>query len=71
MPSEIDFSKGTRGKFYLAGAKLILPLHMEAQVANDLTRSAEREGVDTTPFVAKLLEEHRIAAGDAAARARP
>ncbi len=71
MPAEIDFSHGVRGKFYRAGAKFILPVHMEAQVANDLTRSAEQEGVDVTAFVAKLLEEHRVAASDAAARARP
>ena len=45
MPAEIDFSHGVRGKFYRAGAKFILPVHMEAQVANDLTRSAEQEGV--------------------------
>jgi hypothetical protein len=71
MPAEIDFSKGTRGKFYRAGARFILPVHMAAEVANDLTRSAEQEGIDVTAFVAKLLDEHRLAANNAPARARP
>ena len=71
MPAEIDFSKGTRGKFYRAGARCILPVHLEADVANELARSAEQEGIDVTAFVAKLLDEHRLAANDAPARARP
>ena len=71
MPAEIDFSKGVRGKFYRPGARFILPVHLEADVANELARTAEQEGVDVTAFVARLLEEHRIAAQDAPARARP
>jgi hypothetical protein len=60
MPAEIDFSQGVRGKFYQPDAKFILPVHMEAEVANDLTRSAHQEGVDITAFVAKLLAEYRL-----------
>ncbi len=71
MPSEIDFSKGVRGKFYRAGTRFILPVHLAAEVANDLTRSAEQEGVDVTAFVAKLLDEHRLAAQESPARSRP
>jgi hypothetical protein len=59
MPAEIDFSKGVRGKFYCAGARFVLPVHLEAAVANELARSAEQEGVDVTAFVAKLIDEHR------------
>jgi len=62
MPAEIDFSNGTRGKFYRAGARLVLPVHLDAEVANALTHSAQQEGVDINAFVAKLLEEHREAA---------
>ncbi len=61
MPAQIDFSKGTRGKFYRAGARLVLPVHLDADVANALTRSASQEGVEINAFVAKLLEEHRRA----------
>jgi len=62
MPAEIDFSKGIRGKFYRAGARMVLPVHLDADVANALTHSAEEEGVDINAFVTKLLEEHREAA---------
>lgn len=71
MPQEIDFSKGTRGRFYRAEARLILPAYLEADVANELARSAEKEGIDVTAFVARLLEEPRLAANDAPASARP
>jgi hypothetical protein len=72
MPAEIDFSKGVRGKFYRAGARMVLPVHLDADVANALTHSAEEEGVDVNAFVAKLLDEHREAAKqEATPRARP
>lgn len=32
MPGEIDFSDGTRGKFYRKDAQLQLPIHLEASV---------------------------------------
>lgn len=62
MPSEIDFSQGVRGKFYQPDARFILPVHLNADVANELTRSAQSEGVDINAFVTQLLEEHRRAA---------
>ncbi len=72
MPAEIDFSKGTRGKFDRAGARVVRPVHLDADVANALTHLAEEEGVDVNAPVAKLLEEHREAAKQQATpRARP
>lgn len=71
MPAEIDFSQGVRGKFYRAGARFVLPVHLDAAVANELARSAQREGVDVTAFVARLLDEHRRAAQGTPARSRP
>ena len=62
MPAEIDFSRGVRGKFYRPDAKFILPVHLNAEVANALTRSAQSEGVEINAFVAQLLDEHRRAA---------
>jgi len=44
MPAEIDFSKGTRGNFYGAGARMVLPVHLDAELANALTHSAKQEG---------------------------
>jgi hypothetical protein len=32
MPTEIDFSKGVRGKFYHANATLNLPVYLDAEV---------------------------------------
>jgi hypothetical protein len=61
MPAEIDFLKGVRGKFYRAGARMMLPVHLDADVANALTHSAEEEGVDINASVAKPLDEHREA----------
>jgi hypothetical protein len=62
MSAEIDFSNASRGKFYRAGARLVLPVHLDAEVANALTHSARQEGVDINAFVAKLLKEPREAA---------
>ena len=45
MPTEIDFSKGTRGKFAKPGTKLVLPAHLEAEAAVDPpTAGPDRSG---------------------------
>jgi hypothetical protein len=44
MPAEIDFSGGTRGKFYRLGTTLNLPVYLEAEVQNRLTRLANAQG---------------------------
>jgi hypothetical protein len=36
MSGEIDFSKGTRGKFFKPGARLSLPVYLEAEVQDYL-----------------------------------
>ena len=46
MPAEIDFSGGTRGKFYRPGTTLKLPVYLEAEVQNRLTRLANAKGID-------------------------
>jgi len=43
MPAEIDFSKGTRGNFYGAGARMVLPVHLDAELANALTHSPSKK----------------------------
>ena len=45
MPAEIDFSKGTRGKFYRANATLHVPVYLEADVQAYLTAIAAKKGV--------------------------
>lgn len=57
MPSEIDFSGGTRGKFYRPGTTLNLPVYLEAEVQNRLTRLANAKGVDFSALVNALLRK--------------
>lgn len=57
MPAEIDFSGGTRGKFYRQGAQLQLPIHLDAQVQNTLASLANAKGIDLSVFVNDLLKK--------------
>lgn len=57
MPAEIDFSKGTRGKFFQPGARLQLPVFLEAQVQDTLTSLAQAKGVDLSALVNSLLKK--------------
>lgn len=40
MPDDVDFSGGTRGKFYRAGAALNLPVYLENEVQTRLAKLA-------------------------------
>ena len=57
MPAEIDFSGGTRGKFYRSGRALSLPVYLEAEVQNRLTRLANAKGVDFSALVNAMLRK--------------
>ena len=57
MPAEIDFSGGTRGKFFRADAAFNLPVHLEAEIRAYLTVCAEAKGVDVTQLVNELLRK--------------
>lgn len=57
MPAEIDFSNGERGKFYQPGARLQLPIHLEAHVQNTLASIANAKGVDLSTFINDLLKK--------------
>ncbi|WP_089727425.1 hypothetical protein [Candidatus Thiosymbion oneisti] len=57
IPEEIDFSGGTRGKFYRKDAQLQLPIHLEASVQNTLAAIADAKGVDLSVFVNDLLKK--------------
>jgi hypothetical protein len=57
MPDEIDFSGGTRGKFYRANAKLNLPVYLEADVQDYLGRLASRKGVSLSDLTNDLLKK--------------
>ena len=49
MPAEIDFSKGTRGKFYRQGARLHLPVYLDDQVQDTLARLAQAKASSCLP----------------------
>ncbi len=57
MPAEIDFSKGTRGKFHRPGAKLSLPVYLDDQVQATLAALATAKGVELSTLVNDLLRK--------------
>lgn len=57
MPAEIDFSNGVRGKFFKAGARLDLPVYLEADVQAYLAACAKARGIDVTQLVNELLKK--------------
>jgi len=57
MREEIDFSKGTRGKFYRLGATLHLPVYLEAEVQAYLSAIAAKKGVALSELANDLLKK--------------
>lgn len=57
MPSEIDFSKGIRGKFSHSAVKLNLPVYLDDQVQFRLAALANAKGKDFSSFVNELLRK--------------
>lgn len=57
MPAEIDFSKGARGKFFRPGARLSLPVYLEADVQDYLAARAKARGIEVDQLVNELLKK--------------
>jgi hypothetical protein len=57
MPTEIDFSKGVRGKFYRPGMRIVLPVHLEQQVQDTLVNLATAKGMDYNVLINDLLKK--------------
>ena len=57
MPAEIDFSGGTRGKFFKPGARISLPVYLDADVQDYLVARANARGVEIGELVNALLEK--------------
>ena len=57
MPDEIDFSGGTRGKFYRSDMKLNLPVYLDDEVQKRLARLASDKGVELSELVNALLRK--------------
>lgn len=56
MKREYDFSKAERGKFYRKGAKLRLPIYLDAKVQSQLERIARSKGDDVGVLVNELVK---------------
>jgi hypothetical protein len=65
MPAEIDFSKGTRGQFFRAGARISLPVYLEPEVQEYLAARAKARGIEIEQLVNELLKKD-IELGEAA-----
>jgi hypothetical protein len=56
MPAEIDFSGGTRGKFYRPNLQLNLPVYLDADVQAYLANIAAKKGVPISDLANDLLK---------------
>ena len=55
MKAEYDFSKAVRARFYHPGATLSLPVYLESDVNEFLTKVAEEKHMDVQDLVNDLL----------------
>lgn len=57
IPEEIDFSAGTRGKFFRPGMVARLPIDLDAEVQAHLAARAQARGIDVGQLVNELLKK--------------
>ena len=57
MPAEIDFSNGTRGKFYNKDTQVSLPAYLDKQVQTTLIALADAKGLDISVLVNAMLKK--------------
>ncbi len=57
IPAEIDFTGGTRGKFYRPNARLNLPVYLDAEVQAYLAALAAKKGVPLSDLANDLLKK--------------
>lgn len=68
MKREYDFSKAERGKFYKRGAKLRLPIYLDAKLQNEVERIAHKSGKDIGEVVNHMVKKEVRLIGDLEAR---
>ena len=56
MKKEYDFTKAERGKFYRNGAKLRLPIYLDAKLQSQVEGLASRTGRDFQDVVNCIVE---------------
>ncbi|MCP4680954.1 MAG: hypothetical protein GY864_01305 [Desulfobacterales bacterium] len=64
MKEEYDFSKGERGKFYRADAKLKLPIYLDDEIITFIEDIANKKDADLS-FVANQLLRSNMKLADA------
>ena len=57
IPPEIDFSGGTRGKFYQPNARLNVPVYLDVDVQAYLSALAAQKGVPVSDLANDLLKK--------------
>ena len=57
IPAEIDFSGGTRGKFYQSAIKLNVPVYLDEDIQRYLSDIAARKGVPLSDLANDLLKK--------------
>ena len=55
MREEYDFTRGERGKFYHPGAVFSLPVYLEPDVDDFMSRLAEEKGIEVQKLVNEWL----------------
>ena len=60
IPNNIDFSGGTRGKFYCENAQMQLPIYLDSQVQNTLTDIASAKGIDLSVVISPTIIEQSV-----------
>ena len=57
MKREYDFSKGERGKFFQADARLNLPVYLDEEVQSYLQERAIAKGTEVSQLVNEMLRQ--------------
>jgi len=55
MQEEYDFSKGERGKFYKKNASFHLPIYLDSQLEDFISKIAAEQKITVTQVVNNLL----------------
>lgn len=58
MKKEYDFSKGERGKFYRADARLNLPVYLEPDIAEFIQKYSKDKNKDVQAIVNEWLRNN-------------
>lgn len=64
MRREYDFSKAERGKFYRRGAKIRLPIYLDAKLQSEVESLAKRTGRDVGEIVNQIVKKEVQLIGD-------